>query len=63
MYDIERETRHLFVNIIKEYYKKLLIEISKKFDLNEEKILDKYLTPYYYMPVIERSLNTIQIDN
>lgn len=63
MYDIEKEVRHLFVNIIKEYNKKLLTEIAKKFDLDEEKLLDKYLTPYYYMPVVERSVNSVNIDN
>ena len=63
MYDIEKEVRHLFVNIIKDYNEKLLIVIAKKFDLNEEKLLNKYLTPYYYMPVVERSINSINIDN
>lgn len=63
MYDIEKEVRHLFVNIIKDYNEKLLIVIAKKFDLNEENLLDKYLTPYYYMPVVERSINSINIDN
>ena len=62
MYDVEKEIRHLIVNIIQEYNKQLLIKIAKKFDLNEKKILDKYWNSYYYMPVIEHELKSLNIN-
>lgn len=61
MYDLEREIRILVVNIIKEYNEQLLIEISKTFKLDTEKMINKYLVPYYYMPIIERDLKKLNI--
>lgn len=61
MYDLEREIRALIVNIIKDYNERLLIEISKTFKLDTEKMINKYLVPYYYMPVIERDLKKLNI--
>ena len=62
MYDIDKEIRLMIINIIKEYNRSLLIEISNKFNLDPEKMIEKYLTPYYYMPIIERDLKTLTID-
>lgn len=62
MYDIDKEIRFMIINIIKEYNRALLIVISKKFNLDQDKMLEKYLTPYYYMPIIERDLKTLTID-
>lgn len=61
MYDLEREVRALIVNVIKDYNEQLLIEISKTFKLDTEKILNKYLVPYYYMPIIERNLKKLNV--
>lgn len=62
MYEIDKAIRFMIINILKEYNRALLIVISKKFNLNQDKILEKYLTPYYYMPIIERDLKTLRID-
>tara|TARA_Y100000389_G_C17467444_1_gene526932 strand:- start:2010 stop:2198 length:189 start_codon:yes stop_codon:yes gene_type:complete len=62
MYDIDKEIRLMIINIIKEYNKTLLSVISAEFNLDQDKMLEKYLTPYYYMPVIERDLKTLTID-
>lgn len=61
MFDLEREVRALIVNVIKDYNEQLLIEISKTFKLDTEKILNKYLVPYYYMPIIERNLKKLNV--
>lgn len=45
----------VFKTIIIEQNKLLLKEISRKFDLDYEDLLKKYLKPEYYLPVIERS--------
>jgi len=62
MYNIDKEIRLMIINIIKEYNKTLLSVISAEFNLDQDKMLEKYLTPYYYMPVIERDLKTLTID-
>jgi hypothetical protein len=61
MFDLEREVRALIVNVIKDYNEQLLIEISKTFKLDTEKIINKYLVPYYYMPIIERNLKKLNV--
>jgi hypothetical protein len=61
MYDIEKEIRSLLVNVIRSYNEQLLREISRMFDLDTDKIIDKYLVPYYYMPIIERNLKKLNI--
>ena len=62
MYHIEKEIRQMIVNIIKKYNEELLRHISKKFKLDEQVILDKYLVPYYYMPIIEREIKRLCIE-
>lgn len=62
MYDIDKEIRFMIINIIKEYNRALLIVISKKFNLDQDKMIEKYLTPYHYMPIIERDLKIVTID-
>lgn len=52
----------MLVDIIEQYTRSMLLYIAKDYNLNEEKILETYLTPYYYMPVIERDLNILNID-
>jgi len=62
MYDLDKEIKFMIMNIIKDYNRELLIVISKKFNLDQDKMIDKYLTPYYYMPIFERDLKTLTID-
>ena len=62
MFDIEKEIRKMLVDIIEQYTRSMLLYIAKDYNLNEEKILETYLTPYYYMPVIERDLKILNID-
>lgn len=62
MHDLDKEIRHMIINIIKEYNRSLLKFISEKFNLDQNIIIEKYLTPYYYMPIIERDLKTLTID-
>jgi hypothetical protein len=62
MYNVEKEIRQMIVNIIKKYNEELLIHISEKFKLDKEVILNKYLVPYYYMPIIEREINILYIE-
>lgn len=62
MYDIDKEIRSMIIDIIKEYTRALLMVISKKFNLDQDAMIEKYLTPYYYMPIIERDLKTLTID-
>jgi hypothetical protein len=52
----------MIVNVIKEYNEHLLIYISEKFKLDKETILNKYLVPYFYMPVIEREITRLNIE-
>tara|TARA_Y100000389_G_C17237832_1_gene401526 strand:+ start:284 stop:478 length:195 start_codon:yes stop_codon:yes gene_type:complete len=60
-FDLERQIRLMIVNVIKDYNEELLREICRTFGLDTEKILKKYLVPYYYMPVIERDLKKLNI--
>jgi len=62
MYDLEKNIRCMIVEIIKRQNKELLLNICKKFNLNEEEIMQKYLIPYYYMPIIEREIKKMTID-
>lgn len=62
MFDIDKEIRKMLVDIIEQYTRSMLLYIAKDYNLNEEKILETYLTPYYYMPVIERDLKILNID-
>ena len=52
------ETNPIFsilTNIIIKQNKRLLIELARKYDLDEEYMLQKYLQPAYYLPVIVSS--------
>jgi len=62
MYDLEKNIRCMIVEIIKRQNKELLLNICKKFNLNQEEIMQKYLIPYYYMPIIEREIKKLTID-
>jgi hypothetical protein len=42
----------IFKNVIIEQNKLLLKEISEKFDLDYEYLIDKYIKPSYYLPVV-----------
>lgn len=45
----------IFKTIIIEQNKLLLKEISVKFELDYEELLQKYIKPEYYLPVIEKT--------
>jgi hypothetical protein len=62
MYDLERNIRYMLVEIIKKQNKELIGTISKQFDLDEEIMMNKYLMPYYYMPIIEREIKKMNIE-
>ena len=62
MYDLERNIRYMLVEIIKKQNKELIGNISKQFDLDEEIMMNKYLIPYYYMPIIEREIKKMNIE-
>lgn len=62
MYDLEKNIRCMIVEIIKRQNKELLLNICRKFNLNEEEIMQKYLIPYYHMPIIEREIKKLTID-
>lgn len=62
MFDLEKNIRCMIVEIIKRQNKELLLNICRKFNLNEEEIMQKYLIPYYYMPIIEREIKKMTID-
>lgn len=62
MYDLEKSIRHMIVNIIKEQNKELISTVSKRFNLDEEQMMQKYLIPYYYMPIIEREIKKMNIE-
>lgn len=62
MYDLEKNIRCMIVEIIKRQNRELLLNVCEKFNLNEEEIMQKYLIPYYYMPIIEREIKKLTID-
>tara|TARA_Y100000389_G_scaffold125534_2_gene122893 strand:+ start:764 stop:952 length:189 start_codon:yes stop_codon:yes gene_type:complete len=62
MYDLEKSIRHMIVNIIREQNKEVISTICTKFNLNEEQMMQKYLIPYYYMPIIEREIKKMNIE-
>lgn len=62
MYDLEKSIRHMIVNIIREQNKDVISTICTKFNLNEEQMMQKYLIPYYYMPIIEREIKKMNIE-
>lgn len=45
----------IFKTTIIEQNKLLLKEIAVKFDLDYDKLLEKYIKPEYYLPVIVRT--------
>jgi len=42
----------ILTNIIIKQNRKLLEEVAKKYNLDEEYLVQKYLQPAYYLPVI-----------
>jgi hypothetical protein len=61
MKDLEKEIRTMIFNVVKEYNREFLLYIINELKLDEEVIMKKYFTPYYYMPIIERELKRIDI--
>lgn len=47
----------IFKTIIIEQNKILLKEVSRKFDLDYDELLKKYIKPEYFLPVVEKSNN------
>lgn len=47
----------LFKSVIIEQNKMMLMDIAKKFDLDYEALVEKYIKPEYYLPVIINSTN------
>lgn len=45
----------IFKSVIIEQNKLLLKEVSLRFGLDYQELLDKYIKPEYYLPVIDRS--------
>jgi hypothetical protein len=45
----------IFKTIIIEQNKLLLKEVAKKFELDYDELMKKYIKPEYYLPVIEKS--------
>lgn len=50
----DRDVRNLIVNIIRKQNEMFLKFIATKLNLDEQDILEKYLIPFYYMPIIEK---------
>jgi hypothetical protein len=53
--------RELIIHIIQKQNVMLIKFICIKYDLDETKMLEKYVTPYYYMPIIEKEINSFDI--
>lgn len=45
----------IFKSVIIEQNKLLLKEVSLRFGLDYQELVDKYIKPEYYLPVIDRS--------
>jgi hypothetical protein len=56
---MDKEINNMFVNIIYKQNEKLLEEISKLYNIDFKYLKDKYLIPYYYMPIIEKETKNI----
>jgi hypothetical protein len=50
----DRDVRNLLVNIIQNQNEMFLKFIAAKLNLDQQDLLDKYLIPFYYMPIIEK---------
>ena len=62
MYELEKNIRCMIVEIIKQQNKEFISNMSKQFNLNEEQMMQKYLIPYYYMPIIEREIKKMNLE-
>jgi hypothetical protein len=50
----DRDVRNLIVNMIRKQNEMFLKFMADKLNLDEQDILEKYLIPFYYMPIIEK---------
>jgi iron uptake system EfeUOB component EfeO/EfeM len=50
----KKMTFDVFKNIIIEENKKLIKQIAITFNKDEQYLLDKYITPTYYLPIISK---------
>jgi hypothetical protein len=50
----DRDVRNLIVNVIKNQNEMFLKFIAAKLNLDQQDLIDKYLIPFYYMPIIEK---------
>lgn len=44
----------MIVNIVKKYNERFILFICEELNLDATTMCEKYLTPYYYMPIIEQ---------
>lgn len=53
--DDPRAHRQLLVWLVESYNRDLLLAIAAHYNMPAERMLERYHTPYYYMPIIEEA--------
>lgn len=53
-----RTYRQLLVRLVESYNRDLLLAIAVHYNISAERLLERYHTPYYYMPIVEEATRT-----
>lgn len=51
----DRECRQMLVRLVESYNYDLLAVIADHYGIPRERLMARYHTPYYYMPIIEQT--------
>ena len=54
--DDPRTHRRLIVRLVESYNRDLILAIAEHYNIPAERLMERYHTPYYYMPIIEKAV-------
>lgn len=53
------DVRQLLVNILETFTKDILRLIARRYRMDQAYLNEKYMIPYYYMPIVESALQVV----
>ena len=49
----------MLVNMLESFTRDILRLVAKRYRMNEGALMEKYMKPYYYMPIVESTLEVV----
>ena len=53
------DVRMLLVNTSESFTRDILRLVAKRYRMSEDALMQKYMKPYYYMPIVESTLEVV----